>query len=65
MVLGSVENYWSPVDALCQAMVAHFGYTFSINAYITPVNSQGFSPHSDHQDGEPIVPSSESASARC
>ena len=28
----------------------HFGYTFSINVYITPIHAQGFSAHSDHQD---------------
>jgi hypothetical protein len=36
VVLGSVEFFWEPVDALCDAMAAFFGYMFTVNAYITP-----------------------------
>ena len=37
LVLDSVEKYWAPVDALCQAMVESLGMGFTANACAQPL----------------------------
>ena len=37
LVLDSVEKYWPPVDALCQAMVESLGMGFTANACAQPL----------------------------
>ena len=50
LVFNGVEQYWRPVDTLNTALIEHFEWVFTINAYITPVGSQGFGLHTDNQD---------------
>lgn len=50
LVFAGLERYWQPVDALCTALIKELEWVFTINAYATPTNSQGFGLHTDNQD---------------
>ena len=41
---------WAPIDALSAALTARFGFMVTVNSYVTPAGSKGFSAHTDHQD---------------
>eukprot|EP01050_Picozoa_sp_SAG11_P026108 SAG11_NODE_6133_length_1382_cov_1.239283_1_plen_403_part_10 len=48
--LNSLEYIWAPIDSLCNALMRRFEWMFTVNAYITPREAKGYTPHTDHQD---------------
>jgi hypothetical protein len=49
-VLQGVHRLWPPVGALAADLAAELGHPVQVNSYVTPPQSQGFSPHYDTHD---------------
>lgn len=50
IVLQGVHRTWEPVGRLAAQLSGELGHPVQVNAYITPAQSQGFSPHYDTHD---------------
>lgn len=50
MVLQGLHRVWPPLIDFASQLAAELGHPVQVNAYITPPESQGFSPHYDVHD---------------
>ncbi len=50
LVVQGMQRYWPPLLRFCRDLELELGHQCQVNAYVTPPNSQGFSPHSDTHD---------------
>ncbi len=50
LVLQGLHRTWPPLVRLTSALAAELGHPIQVNAYITPPQNQGFSPHYDTHD---------------
>lgn len=50
VVLQGLHRTWAPVSSLAAGLAAEVGHPVQVNSYITPPQSQGFSPHYDTHD---------------
>ena len=50
VALPAIHRTWAPLGMLCAALQAQLDYAAHANAYITPGNAQGFTPHYDVHD---------------
>jgi hypothetical protein len=47
VVLPAMQRTWAPLKALCEALENDFSHPVHANAYLTPGDSPGFTPHYD------------------
>jgi hypothetical protein len=47
VVLPALQRTWAPLRGLCAALESHFSHPPHANAYLTPGNAPGFTPHYD------------------
>ncbi len=47
VALPAIHRAWKPLGLLCDAILAQFDHPAHANAYITPGNAAGFTPHYD------------------
>ena len=47
MVLPALQRTWAPLRQLCAALEDEFSHPVHANAYLTPGDSPGFTPHYD------------------
>jgi ribosomal protein L16 Arg81 hydroxylase len=50
LVLPALQRIWPPLRELCTALEDEFSHAVHANAYLTPGNSSGFTPHYDTHD---------------
>ncbi len=50
VVLPALHRTWAPLTKLCAALENDFGHAAHANAYLTPGDSAGFTPHYDTHD---------------
>ena len=50
VVLPALQRTWAPLGDLCAALEGQFSHAVHANAYLTPGNSPGFTPHYDAHD---------------
>lgn len=50
LVLQGLHRFWPPLIDFTGALAADLGHPVQVNAYVTPAQSQGFSPHYDVHD---------------
>jgi len=50
VVLPALQRIWPPLRELCTALEDEFSHAVHANAYLTPGNSSGFTPHYDTHD---------------
>ncbi len=48
--LNELQDSWEPIAILCRNLEIFFNHKVSVNMYLTPQYSQGFSPHFDTQE---------------
>jgi ribosomal protein L16 Arg81 hydroxylase len=49
-VLPALQRIWGPLRELCSTLENHFSHAVHANAYLTPGDSPGFTPHYDTHD---------------
>jgi ribosomal protein L16 Arg81 hydroxylase len=50
VVLPALQRTWGPLRELCATLENHFSHAVHANAYLTPGDSPGFTPHYDTHD---------------
>ncbi len=50
VVLPALQRIWAPLRELCASLENEFSHAVHANAYLTPGNSEGFTPHYDTHD---------------
>ena len=50
VVLPALQRIWAPLRKLCASLENEFSHAVHANGYLTPGNSEGFTPHYDTHD---------------